>query len=101
MSGHTPGPWNVVDTHNQTQVSTKRDNGTVKGIADIFDSRDGTPEWQANARLIAAAPDLLEALKVMTDVAEKAIIASGTDAKFAAIRVAAARAAIAKAEAAE
>ena len=95
---HTPGPWKFVDAHNQMQVSTRRDNGgTVIGIADICDSRDGTPEWRANARLIAAAPDMLEALKVMTDVAQKAIIASGTDPEFAAIRVADARAAIAEA----
>ena len=41
--------------------------------------------------------ELLEALKEMTHVAEKAIVQSGTDAEFAAIRVEKPRAVIAKA----
>lgn len=60
MSKHTPGPWSV-----------REDIGAV------FD-RDGLPiatggsesyeEYQANARLIAAAPELLEACKQAYDV---------------------------------
>ena len=67
MSEHTPGPWKVIDACNLTQVAAgSRDDGTVKGIADLFDSNDGIPEWRSNARLIAAAPDLLAALKQLT-----------------------------------
>jgi len=69
---HTPGPW--------TYKPTKYDDwGTVKaGKFSICQARDpramgdgiladhrhaGTDPWEANARLISAAPDLLEALE--------------------------------------
>ena len=59
MSAHTPGPW----TH-----SPHSGNDVVMGngmeIAHVFDARfdrpmDALDERRANARLIAAAPDLL------------------------------------------
>ena len=66
---HTPGPWTVVEAHSYTQV-----RATDKGIADIFDQRDqGSTvqwrhhEWEANARLIAAAPWMYEALEAILD----------------------------------
>ena len=73
MSEHTPGPWMVVDAHNMTQISAVSQSSSAsgdgrKGIADLFDSRDGIPEWRANARLIAAAPDMLAELKRLIDV---------------------------------
>lgn len=57
MTDHTPGPWNI-------------DVGKIGAIAIIGDAMQltalvygGTPSAQAaNARLIAAAPDLLAAL---------------------------------------
>lgn len=65
MTAHTPGPWKVVtppdlsgDPH---ELSIK---AGIVPIARI--SRAATidlPEREANARLIAAAPDLLEALE--------------------------------------
>lgn len=69
---HTPGPW--VSSKFGFQVLTGDSWSTVctlKGDARWEDGRgDYAPEyeWQrqeANARLIAAAPDLLEALKAM------------------------------------
>ena len=100
MNGHTPGPWKAEqngDGHATTGLVLAEDPYGV--VATVSRRWQDCETQTADARLIAAAPDLLEALKVMTDVAEKAIIASGTDAEFAAIRVAAARAVIAKAEA--
>lgn len=58
---HTPGPWSYLrTTHPRGYIVTGRD-----GIYDIAIVRDvgGTPENAANARLIAAAPELLEALQ--------------------------------------
>ena len=61
MSKHTPGPWDHhVDnqseyTHTITAVSRP---ATSPIIADVVKH----PSSEANARLIAAAPDLLEAL---------------------------------------
>jgi hypothetical protein len=56
-TAHTPGPWQAVDDE------ILACDGDVR-IADV-PLCDGTnpTEWQANARLIAAAPDLLAALK--------------------------------------
>lgn len=51
---HTPGPWAVAG---RLIVSAK--HGSI-GAVD-----DGQPNVEANARLIAAAPDLLAALKAL------------------------------------
>jgi hypothetical protein len=58
MSSHTPGPW---EAHNHRIYA----EDTNLHIADICRAPDG--DWSpANARLIAAAPELLAALKIMT-----------------------------------
>lgn len=53
MSKHTPGPWRV-DTHC---------NVMHKDAMVAFPCISGGLNQEANARLIAAAPDLLEALE--------------------------------------
>ena len=66
--GHTPGPWVVVE--NSWEVSTiyAPFDGTV-AVCPINDlvTEESQDEFQAvmdaNARLIASAPDLLEALE--------------------------------------
>jgi len=71
MSGYTPGPWEAVfenDERGQPQVIYR---GLVclishgdRRISVVTDGRNcSTDEWEANARLIAAAPDLLEAVQ--------------------------------------
>ena len=69
MSKHTPGPWRVTEAHGQTQVVAvnRHPEKAVTGIADIFDSIDGTEEWAANARLIAAAPVMLAVLEAVSE----------------------------------
>jgi hypothetical protein len=65
VSKHTPGPWSL-------KTYTYFSGGTEQG--DVVDpdgrtirvcgfSLTSTPESKANARLIAAAPDLLEVLR--------------------------------------
>lgn len=71
-SAHTPAPWRVVscsDSHDRKRFSsivaespTNRDFPFVAQVTRLSDT-DETPEAQANARLIAAAPDLLAACK--------------------------------------
>lgn len=58
MSGHTPGPWRYAG-HGGTHVLDS--NGRCIGDAP---QPHGMPpeEGEANARLIAAAPEMLEAL---------------------------------------
>lgn len=59
MSKHTPGPWNLYDD----TASTGRIEIVALGktVARIY--RSVPEEDLPNARLIAAAPDLLEALR--------------------------------------
>lgn len=80
---HTPGPWHVA---NDVQIRSEKHQ-----IAKVWMMRNG--EGNANARLIAAAPDLLEALQMLADVDFGACEWRG-EAEIAAIK---ARAAISKA----
>ena len=58
---HTPGPWGCIDTSNHAHDYrlTKPDGSTLPLHVEANDHS----EQRANARLIAAAPDLLEALE--------------------------------------
>ncbi len=67
---HTPGPWEV--DHDAIYCA-----GSGDTIAEIDFARD---EYSANARLIAASPDLLEALEAM--VADCVALAESVDAGF-------------------
>ena len=61
MSKHTPGPWVVYDDSNDGKTNRIEIAARGKTVARIYHS---VPEEDLlNARLIAAAPDLLEALK--------------------------------------
>ena len=71
MSEFIPGPWNI-GTKNGARVWSE--NGeTLIADADVSESLRKEIK-KANARLIAAAPDLLEALKV----ARHKIVEDGT-----------------------
>jgi hypothetical protein len=93
---HTPGPWasgptgNVMKGYSQPFAVVQR--GEANLVAGVFgDVRGGEAVAKANARLIAAAPELLEHLRVLS--AEDSQCASDWVKKKEA-----ARAAIAKAE---
>jgi len=64
MNKHTPGPWYVADTKIRTSINSEHKhiamvNYSYRGIeSDVMGE-----EHEANARLIAAAPDLLAALQ--------------------------------------
>ena len=94
MSNHTLGPWlfdeesEAITTHNRIAKGITRIATVRLGWAEPFES-----EEIANARLIAAAPDLLEALETLSKMAES--FASELHEKHP--DVVAARAAIAKA----
>lgn len=59
---HTPGPWSVVKPQDE-RVQQFRIFSNRKYIGSIGNSDETVAETKANARLIAAAPDLLEAIK--------------------------------------
>ena len=99
MSNHTPGPWlfdeeSEAITTNDRVASSKTQIATVElGWAEPFES-----EQIANARLIAAAPELLAELITMTDAYTEAMKDAGVShCPEAFVIVRSARAAIAKA----
>ena len=60
---HTPGPWSTTGNNNGFNDAN---GGAVPHsssfIEDAYCETDATPESMANDRLIAAAPEMLEAL---------------------------------------
>ena len=86
MSGHTPGPWKIDATDDSVRDSNEHQ------ICD-FNWTDDVGRSQANARLIASAPELLAALRNVTDLAAATSLL-GEDAES----VKRARSAIARAE---
>ena len=54
---HTPGPWEINESQRGTFIYQDR---TENCIAEVY--ADVNEDQQANARLIAAAPEFLEAL---------------------------------------
>ncbi|MBP2230771.1 hypothetical protein J2847_004080 [Azospirillum agricola] len=77
MSKHTPGPWYVVNMRGWGGLCIGRrpqdQADTTAGDAPIARVIEKAPHWpdafpaEANARLIAAAPDLLTALDDLTE----------------------------------
>ena len=73
MRGHTPGPWNVDTTKTTLAIrSTAAKGGERYRVASLGIGRR-TPDAVdiANARLIAAAPDLLFCCKKLLSAYEK------------------------------
>jgi hypothetical protein len=88
MSAHTPGPWTKSEGSSVAALNFRGDPGRTRKIADVYAGGGTLAERHANAHLVAAAPELLEALRTM--------LAYATTADSQA--VAKAKAAIAKAE---
>ena len=64
MSKHTQGPWTVSNETDISGIENDPENGCVGpvDVAHVY-LRTVQGRTEANARLIAAAPDLLEALR--------------------------------------
>ncbi len=78
----TPGPWEAIDGKNLVWV-----DGPAHNVCDLYHTHIGEDGNEfvskhnavANARLIAAAPDLYEALKVIRSLNAKASESGYTD----------------------
>ena len=77
ITTHTPGPWGIEQTGQTNWIGRMRSDGSGK-IDEIVTSTDRfklTPKAtfrnDANARLIAAAPELLEALKEVVAISDR------------------------------
>jgi hypothetical protein len=66
MSTHTPGPWGYTYDGSSTWSIGPEADPQDGSVASIFDRKD--ERARANARLIAAAPDLLAALKYLLEL---------------------------------
>lgn len=86
-SKHTPAPWEVSHGGHGSQSGLVIDEYFVLNravaddvaiAADIIDPATGMPS-EANARLIAAAPEMLSALRSGRDVLARAIKAAAPD----------------------
>lgn len=99
MSKHTPGPWEVVDSFYPSMKEVAGPSFNVKAVmwATDLTERD-YQERLADLRLIAAAPDLLEALEWCADTLAVFVV-DGSAAPDSVVgkNLTAARAAIAKA----
>ena len=69
LTGFTPGPWNVGPI-DDTRVEDTLGN-EVAQIDGDYNQPETWPVMEANARLIAAAPDLLAALTAALDEIER------------------------------
>jgi len=66
MSGFTPGPWWADASHYGTvyiEANAAIDKRLLQEICAVGPTESGREQQLANARLIAAAPELYEALK--------------------------------------
>ena len=101
MSGHTPGPWRVFGRMTGKVISENAP-GVVE-ICETGDFRDAElvpfngERWNADARLIAAAPDMLEVLQGCEAAMCEASNMHNRSAQVLSEHIHAARAAIARA----
>jgi len=87
MKSYTPGPWHVEAPYSERPRTIVRHDPTGVRIAEVLDgdhpllTKAGlTRDAEANARLIAAAPDLLtqlEALVVQIEASGRLIVPPG------------------------
>lgn len=72
MSKHTPGPWLLQETTvyalNEERIPVNRFTAIIDSGWRNAESRISRGEMEANARLIASAPDLLEALECLLEM---------------------------------
>lgn len=73
-SKHTPGPWFTKrEGFSTVYVEARLRGSTIQEVAACGPTEAGSEQQEANARLIAAAPDLLEALILL----EREMVESG------------------------
>jgi hypothetical protein len=69
MNKHTPGPWSATGASGRLQINDATGE-MIAVIRYLGNSEEAIASEAANARLMATAPDLLEALQVLLDSVE-------------------------------
>ena len=78
MSQHTPGPWKVVDGHYPCFIEIEGASFRPAIVTHATDlTLEDTRRRRADAQLMAAAPELLAALKALVPFMEMAFAAEG------------------------
>ncbi|TIN82219.1 hypothetical protein [Mesorhizobium sp.] len=95
---HTPGLWIAIESHDKREdgyirEATATEDGRHVAVAQVTRAARPFSEYRANARLIAAAPEMLAALKAALPAIDK--YATGSADVIDAIRAAIAKAATA------
>ena len=82
----TPGPWfEHREGFSMVYIEARIGGGVIQEVAACGPCDKGSEQQQANAKLIAAAPELLEALINMVDIVDDMVYGPSTDAANAAI----------------
>lgn len=70
MSKHTQGKWftDRPSSYGTIYIECRIGQGLLQEVAAVGPTANGTVEQEANARLMAAAPDLLHALEMAEEV---------------------------------
>jgi len=99
MSAHTPGPWWINAIRDGSLDICVGDG--LSPLAEVFGEDDSIADWplSANARLIAAAPEMAELLQILAggNVTDRVVMSVEMDRQFKALSRA--RALLAKLEA--
>ena len=71
MKSYTPGPW-IHEATSEAQLIKSKQGYLIAEVAqdETYDYAADMREAEANAHLIASAPELLEALKYLRNVAD-------------------------------
>ncbi|MEY0557596.1 hypothetical protein WOB53_02825 [Providencia rettgeri] len=69
----TPAPWIIIDGDDYFNITAKSTESSPNYMPLLDSDSIGMIEMRANAHLIAAAPELLEALIELTESAKEAI----------------------------
>jgi len=71
---HTPGPWRAYkgETPNQVEISEEGGIYWIAKVQTVKDDFKTLVDAEANGRLLAAAPELLEACKLLVEGIQKA-----------------------------
>jgi hypothetical protein len=77
---HTPGPWQIEDCTPGESTGLRFEVGTKDSV--IARTTDGLKEAHANARLIAAAPEMYEMCKLLEECMENIDGRDGWDASY-------------------
>ena len=79
FDGHTPGPWYVDDAPDVKHPSVVLADDGATIVAEATTVVAEQHDAEANARLIAAAPDLLAEVKRLRDLVDFAIVVLESD----------------------